>query len=384
VEAGFPTHAVLLALLSAACGPLQHVPTEPRLLYGDTGRAGATLPPGAGPRLRVVAYGDTRGNREIHRAVVAAIAEAKPDLVIFTGDALDCLPVGHMPDYGGWQYLVPLWPQVHRGYPVALIASVIPFPALIHQTLGAPFAPPRDARGLNAFLEDTAPLRDAGVPLLFAPGNHDLYHRADREEVARHLGYGVQPERSPERLWYSTDAAGWRFVVLDTGTDLFGDGDPMPAGGPQLAWLDAQLADAERGGLPVVVVLHMPPFSSGREEGSVPWVRERVVEGVLDRHRVALVLSGHAHAYERLEQPGQGGRLVTYVVTGGGGAFFFHEADEPAPGSRIFLQATAHYVLLDLSPAGIAGRMVPVAIPAAEGTPPPREPTAGDAFEIAR
>ena len=353
------------AALLAACGPIRHVPTEPRLLLAD-GRASAGVEGAAASRaggeLRLLAYGDSRGNRAIHRAVVAAMVAERPDLVIFTGDALECFPAGHLPDYGGWSLLIPLWPQYHRGYPAVTLASLVPFPALLHETVGAPFFHVRDAEGFNAFLEDTAPLRDAGVPLLFAPGNHDLYHRWDRAEVARLFAQGDGAGRGEERLWFSVDVSGWRLVVLDTGTDLLGDADPMPAGGSQLDWLEETLADAERRGLRSIVTLHLPPFSSAREDGSVPWVRERVVRGVLDRHQVELVLNGHAHAYERLEEPGFGRRPVTYLVTGGGGSSFFHVAERREPGSRVFVEGVPHFVRLDLGPDGIRGQMIPVSV----------------------
>ncbi|HEU4382007.1 MAG TPA: metallophosphoesterase [Anaeromyxobacteraceae bacterium] len=365
------------AALVAACGPIRHVPTEPRLLLAD-GRAsaGAEAAAGAGGgRLRLAVYGDSRGNRDIHRAVVAAMVADRPDVVIFTGDALECFPAGHLPDYAGWSLLIPLWPQYHRGYPAASLLSLVPFPALLHETVGAPFAHVRDSDGFNAFLEDTAPLRDAGIPLLFAPGNHDLYHRWDRAEVARLFAQGDGAGRGAERLWFSADVSGWRLVILDTGTDLLGDVDPMPAGGAQLQWLEEILADAERRGLRSIVTLHLPPFSSAREDGSVPWVRERVVRGVLDRHRVELVLNGHAHAYERLEEPGLEGRPVTYVVTGGGGSSFFHVAEEREPGSLLFVEGVPHFVRLDLGPDGIRGEMIPVSV---GGAPVP----ARDVFEV--
>ncbi len=366
------------ALLAAtACGPVRHVRTDPRWLDPATQRASAAPRPVRGDRIRVAVYGDTRGNREIHRAVVAAIAAEGPDLVVFTGDALTCIPAGHVPDYGGWNYAIPLWPQYHRGYPAVSLLSIIPFPGLVGETLVAPFAHVRDPDGFNAFLEETAPLRRRdGVPLLFVPGNHDLYHGEDRAEVARVFGVGADPERSPQRLWYAVDAGRYRFVVLDTGTDLLGDGDPMPAGGAQLAWLDAALSEAERRGLHAVVALHLPPFSSAREDGSVPWVEERVVKGVLDRHRVALVLNGHAHAYERVERPGLGGRAVQYVVTGGGGATFFHESPERVTGSKVFVEGTPHFVLLDLGLEALHGRMVPVAVPGRAA------PVPGERFDV--
>jgi hypothetical protein len=332
--------------------------------------------------------------------VVEAILRERPDLVLFAGDAVDCLPAGHLHDYGGWQYLIPLWPQAVRDYPAVSLASVVPFPALVHETLLAPFAPPRDAGGWPGFLEDTAPLRGTGVPMLVAAGNHDSYHRADREALARFLGPPAAgapgpatapgaappaPERSPEALWYSVDLGGWRFLVLDSGPDLLGALDPMPAGGAQLAWLDARLADAAARGLGAVVVVHIPPFSSGREERGAPWVEERLVQGVLDRHPVALVLSGHVHAYERLTRPGAGGRPVTYVVSGGAGGRLFHAREPRDPRSVVFVEGVRHFVLLELGPDGIEGRMVPVEVPppaAAPGAAPAPAVAAGDRFRI--
>jgi hypothetical protein len=385
--AGSPTRlASPLALLAlAACGPLQHAAVRADLLDPSTGRASAPLPRVDRDRLRVAVYGDAQGNRPAHRALVAAVLREHPDLVLFAGDGVDCLPAGHLPDYGGWQYLLPLWPQVVRDHPAVSLASVVPFPALVHETLLAPFAHPRDAGGYDGFLEDTAPLRAAGIPFLFAAGNHDSYHRADREALARHFGPpdaspqagpapgaggrdpGAAPERTPDALWYSVDLGGWRFLVLDSGPDLLGGLDPMPAGGPQLGWLDARLSDATARGLRSVVVVHIPPFSSGREEGGAPWVAERLVAGVLDRHPVALVISGHVHAYERLERPGFQGRPVAFVVSGGGGGRFFHARAERDPRSIVFVEEVRHFVMLDLGPDGVDGRMVPVEVPGSPG-----------------
>jgi Icc-related predicted phosphoesterase len=152
----------------------------------------------------------------------------------------------------------------------------------------------------------------------------------------------------------------------------------MPVGGPQLSWLEGVLSDAERRGLRVVVAVHHPPYSSGREEGSIPWVAERLVHGVLDHHRVALVVNGHAHAYERLERRDPSGRPITFVVTGGGGATLFHEASSPTAGSKVFVEGVWHYVSLELSDSAVRGRMVPVTIP---GRPAPPA-SARDAFEL--
>jgi len=345
---------VAALIFAAGCSSWHHVPTQSRWLEP----APALAPPPSGGHagtLRVAVYGDTRGNRPVHREVVAAISAQKPDLVIFTGDAVECLPVGHLPDYSGWQYAIPLWPQIDRNHPWALLASIVPFPALLHDTVGSPIARPRDPDGFNGFLEDTDLLRKAGAPLLFVPGNHDLYHRWDRQALAR-----LQALPS-DRLWYAVDVGDYRFVVLDTGTDLFGDSDAIPAGGAQIRWLDEVLADAERRNLRSIVTFHLPPFSSAREDGSVPWLRERLVTGVLDHHPVSMVLNGHAHAYERVERSDPSGRPVIYVITGGGGAPLFHEASERVAGSKIFIEGVRHFVLLELTRDEIIGRMIPVA-----------------------
>lgn len=356
--------ALLASMMLCGCGAgaIVHPETSPALLDPITGRAVVplTASAAAASKLHVVVYGDTRGGREQHRAVVEAIRSEHPDLVLFTGDALRCLPVGHMPDWGGWQYLMPFWPQYFRGYAWTTLFSILPFPALLHQTIGAPFAMTRDPDGWNAFLEDTRGLRLIDrTPMLFVPGNHDTYHDHDREEVARLFAFDESGGRDATHLYGSVDAGAYRFVVLDTGDDLLGDRDPLDAA--QLAWLEKTLADADHRSLKVVVSMHMPPFSSAAEDGPVPWVRERIVEGVLDKHKIALVITGHAHAYERIERKGFEGKPVEFVVTGGGGAPFHHENEKAIePESRKFIDHAAHYVTFDMTPSEIRGRFVAV------------------------
>ena len=370
--------ALLLLASAAACGPMSHAAVRPDLLDPSTGRASAPLRDPAPGRLRVAMYGDSQGNTAAHRAVVAAILAEKPDLVLFAGDAIDHLPAGHMPDWGGWQYAVPIWPQYVRGHAWVSLLTLIPFPAGIHELLLSGVAPPRPLPDLNGWLEDTAPLREAGIPVLAAMGNHDQYHRVDQERFARVFSPPGGPELSPDAFWYAVDREGWRFLVLDTGPDLFGDRDPMRVDGPQLTWLAERLAEADRLGLRPVVLLHIPPFSSGRQEGGAPWVERRVVEGVLDRHPVALVLSGHVHAYERIVRPGFEGRPVNYVVSGGGGGRFFGPRSPRVDGSQVFVEGVRNFVLLELGPDGLRGRVVPVRVPGEDWKEPP---SPLDAFE---
>jgi len=144
---------------------------------------------------------------------------------------------------------------------------------------------------------------------------------------------------------------------------MFGDRDPMPVGGPQLTWLESRLSEADRLGLRSIVLLHLPPMSSGRQERGVPWVKRRVVEDILDRHPVALVLSGHIHAYERIVRPGFQGKPVNFVVSGGSGGPFFQPREKREEGSVIFVEGVRNFVLLELGPDGARGRAIPVKVP---------------------
>jgi Icc-related predicted phosphoesterase len=295
----------------------------------------------------------------VHRKIVEAMREFDPDLAVFAGDALNCLPLGHMPDIGIAAYAVPAWPQYLRGHPEFSALTILPFPALLHDSVLAPLGPPRDECGFNEFLQTTAPMRLLdGVPLLFAPGNHDTYHKQDIRQIAALFGSpaGVAGTH-PERLWFSADAGAWRFVVLYSGTDLAFDADPLAAGGAQLEWLEANLSEADRLGRRVAIAMHCPPFSSAKEDPPSPRLEKRVVRAILDRHRVDLVICGHQHAYERLERRG-----VTYVITGGAGGRF----DEPVaaedldPHSEVFATGTHNFLRFEFATGGWTGEAVDV------------------------
>jgi hypothetical protein len=136
--------------------------------------------------------------------------------------------------------------------------------------------------------------------MLFAPGNHDEYHVFDRQEVARLFGDPTGEDgHSTDALWFATDVGSVRIVVLDTGTDLLGDGDPM--GDRQLAWLDRTLMDADARRMRPLVVTHIPPYSSNAVDPPPPSLGEKVARGVLARHKkppwsIASVCRGLARA----------------------------------------------------------------------------------------
>ena len=129
-------------------------------------------------------------------------------------------------------------------------------------------------------------------PMWATLGNHDVTAGHGAEQL-RHLGLPDLP--------YVKSLPGLQLLFLDTNR----------AHQEQASWLEARLSEP---GPPLrVAVFHHPAWSCSRHDSN-----ERVgryLVPVLEDHRVALVLNGHDHNYQRFVSPGG----VTYVVTGGGG-----------------------------------------------------------------
>jgi hypothetical protein len=166
------------------------------------------------------------------------------------------------------------------------------------------------------------------VPMFTASGNHEYATNA----AAPYLEAFVLPRNGDPKYmerWYSFDYGDVHFVALDTER-------PVHA---QAAWLDADLARNKR---PWVVVFgHRPPYSSGEHGGDTDF--RRLFVPILEKHRVALVLTGHEHNYERFE-PKNG---VTYVVSGGGGR---ETRDVGRSSDTAFAEAVLHFVFVDVMP----------------------------------
>ncbi len=122
-------------------------------------------------------------------------------------------------------------------------------------------------------------------PAYFAMGNHDL---------RRPFRHAVLGEESPgsEPHYYTFDAAGYRFVVLDS---LIEGQVAGALDAAQLAWLDATLTDGSQ--QPTVVFMHHPPVPTG-----VDWLDAYTFGNgddlldILAQHRqVQRVFFGHVH-----------------------------------------------------------------------------------------
>jgi hypothetical protein len=165
----------------------------------------------------------------------------------------------------------------------------------------------------NVFDRETAPLRQAGIELFPALGNHDVLG----EEV-RALGNFFQ--RFPQlgyRRWYSVRAGNLVVLALDSTSD---DGP----GSKQWRWLEEALD-----GLPqdidfVVITMHHPPIThssdSMRAHGHSARPQEQELALLLEKYQQSMrariiVVAGHVHNYERYQHGG-----VIFLVSGGGGA----------------------------------------------------------------
>jgi hypothetical protein len=150
-------------------------------------------------------------------------------------------------------------------------------PSLFPATLDTPYASLRTTR-----------------PLWVALGNHDVQAGHGAEQLD-YLGLPALP--------YAKTLAGVQLLFLDAN-------HPDAA---QKTWLEGQLAAP--GPALRVVVFHQPAYSCGTTHGSTQAVIDNWVP-TLEKYRVALVLNGHEHQYERFLSANG----VTYVVSGGGGA----------------------------------------------------------------
>jgi 3',5'-cyclic AMP phosphodiesterase CpdA len=142
-------------------------------------------------------------------------------------------------------------------------------------------------------------------PLWATLGNHDVTAGHGAEQL-RHLGLPELP--------YAKSLPGLQLLFLDANRV---DQD-------QASWLDARLSGP--GPDLRAVVFHHPAWSCSVHDTSEQVGRHWVP--VLEDHRVALVLNGHDHNYQRFVSPGG----VTYVVTGGGGKGLY-QVDRCATGT---------------------------------------------------
>ena len=174
----------------------------------------------------------------------------------------------------------------------------------------------------------------ASTPVFPAVGNHDTRANGGQAYFETFVLPTNNPRGSEE--YYSFDYGPVHVISLNS---EFYSREDQEAIDEQRNWLQQDLAATEQPW--TIVMLHRPPFSStnGKQSDSV----QVDLAPLLAEADVDLVLSGHAHNYERT-MPIDG---VTYIVTGGGGAGLYNI--EPSEFTAV-AEKKHHFVQIDASP----------------------------------
>jgi hypothetical protein len=138
-------------------------------------------------------------------------------------------------------------------------------------------------------------VRASRVPLLCAPGNHDVWNVQSEKEFARRFG----------RLYGSTDVGPVHLILLDS----YVTGEFNAITGKQREWLAADL-EQHRDAQHVFVGVHAPLWAYGDASN---WMKE--IHPLLRRYNVRAVFAGHWHIYQRSDITDG----IRYFVTGGAG-----------------------------------------------------------------
>lgn len=201
------------------------------------------------------------------------------------------------------------------------------------------------------------------VPVMVAFGNHESYCQGtsaavtpclrETQEYAEHFHMPNAPHR-----FYDFDWGPVRFLALDT--EAYEPREGVPATDPTEQRDFAARSLNETDAPWRIAFFHRPLYSTTRSgEKESPEARADL-SLILDAGRVDLVLTGHAHSYER-SWPLREGRVAhasnetrqgdgwIHVTSGGGGRSLYREFGPSAEWSAT-RAAEFHFVLLDITP----------------------------------
>lgn len=196
-----------------------------------------------------------------------------------------------------------------------------------------------------------APIREAGIPVLAVPGNHEYW-------VSPRAGLRNFQARFPlleDRRWH---ARGWgplELILLDSNRRFLSSA----LWDEQTKWYGEEIARADgdpetRGTL---VLLHHPPYTNSSVTSDELHVQRFFVPPFQAARKTLAMLSGHVHSYERYERGGK-----TFLVTGGGGGPRIRLETGPRQRHRDDLFAGPavrffHFLLASLTTSGIEFEM---------------------------
>lgn len=184
-----------------------------------------------------------------------------------------------------------------------------------------------DQWGPGFFSPASEGMRD--TPFVPVPGNHEYWGAGPQW-----FNYFFDP-RYPGGWWALTYGA-VRFIGLNTNVD-------HAPGSEQYEWLVSELESPEaKKALWRVAFLHYPPFTWTAGHTDTITVQTYLVP-LFDQYAVAMVFSGHSHAYERYAWRG-----ICYVVNGGGGAPLYDLVEDTTVPIREFGASVHHHCIVDV------------------------------------
>jgi Icc-related predicted phosphoesterase len=154
----------------------------------------------------------------------------------------------------------------------------------------------------------SAPIREAGIPVLAVPGNHEYW-------VSPRAGLRNFQARFPllgDRRWHARSWGPLALVLLDSNRRFLSTAlweEQVRDYGEELARADG---DPETRG--TLVLVHHPPYTNSSVTSDELHVQDSFVPPFRAARKTLAMLAGHVHSYERYERGGK-----TFLVAGGGG-----------------------------------------------------------------
>ena len=152
-----------------------------------------------------------------------------------------------------------------------------------------------------------APVREAGIPVFAALGNHEYWGGK-----AGQVSFFQRFPHLENKHFYAIAYGPVRLVFLDSNID-----ELSPAAWEaQRVWYEKTLADfdADPGVRGVLVLAHHPPYTNSTVTSDELYMQRVIVPPLLRAKKTLGLLSGHVHSYERFAREGK-----MFVVSGGGG-----------------------------------------------------------------
>lgn len=185
-----------------------------------------------------------------------------------------------------------------------------------------------------------------------AAGNHEYYTARARP----YFDYFGARAGGARRGYYSYDRGGWHVVVLNSNCSKVGG---CGRTSPQGRWLRTNLARNDR--QCTMAYFHHPLYASGTGSDT-PQVRP--FWNMLQKRRADVILSGHAHRYERFRPITPAGARspngIRQFIVGTGGATGGKQYGPNDPNMQVKRRNTAGVLRFSLRPGSYSWRFVPI------------------------